>query len=115
MPWRVPTGVGSHPFSSTSLSKRHGPYSHAEPLYVRALSIYEEQLGPTHPDVAIDLNNLALLYQAQGKHGQAEPLMRRALSILEQALGQDHPNTQTVRANYGRLLDDMKGKPSQEP
>ncbi len=32
----------------------------AEPLYRRALAIDEASLGPAHPDVANDLNNLAV-------------------------------------------------------
>jgi hypothetical protein len=33
----------------------------AEPLYRRALAITEKSLGPEHPNVAIRLNNLAVL------------------------------------------------------
>ena len=53
----------------------------AEPLYQRALAIDENALGADHPDVAIDLNNLALLYHTQGKYAEAEPLYQRALAI----------------------------------
>ena len=45
----------------------------AEPLYKRALAIWEKALGPEHPHVAASLNNLAELYRAQGKHTEAEP------------------------------------------
>ncbi|MGH6847493.1 MAG: tetratricopeptide repeat protein, partial [Methylocella sp.] len=55
-----------------------GRYSEAEPLFQRALAIWEKALGPEHPDVATSLNNLALLYDAQGQYVQAEPLYRRA-------------------------------------
>jgi hypothetical protein len=34
-------------------------YDESEPLHRRALAIWEQQLGPTHPDVATGLNNLA--------------------------------------------------------
>lgn len=44
-----------------------------------------------HPDVARDLNNLALLLRATKRLGEAEPLYRRALAILEKSLGPDHP------------------------
>ena len=53
----------------------------------RALAISEKALGPEHPDVAISLNNLALLYRAQGRYAEAEPLLKRALAISEKALG----------------------------
>ncbi len=61
----------------------------------RALAIDEESFGPGHPDVAIDLNNLALLLQATNRLAEAEPLMRRAVEIWTASLGPDHPNTQT--------------------
>src|SRR5947207_12692806 len=70
-----------------------GKYAKAEPLYRRALEIYEQQLGPIHPYTAQSLNNLAYLYNAQGKYAEAEPLYRRAISIREQQLGPIHPDT----------------------
>jgi len=81
-----------------------GKYAEAEPLYQRALTICEQQLGANHPDTALSLNNLAKLYSVQGKYAEAEPLYQRALEIYELQFGQEHPLTQKVRRNYGRLL-----------
>ena len=53
----------------------------------RALAIDEKSLGPDHPDVARDLNNLAQLLQATNRLSEAEPLMRRALAIDEKSFG----------------------------
>lgn len=36
-------------------------YTDAEPLYDRALKIYEDSLGPHHPRVAETLRNLAVM------------------------------------------------------
>ena len=47
--------------------------------------------GSDHPDVARDLNNLALLLQATNRSSEAEPLVRRALAIDEKSYGPDHP------------------------
>ena len=77
---------------------------------VRALAIDEASLGKEHPDVAIDLNNLAALYKDTNRLAEAEPLMVRALAILEDSLGPDHPNTVTVRENLGAIRDKMKSK-----
>ncbi|MFM6272300.1 MAG: tetratricopeptide repeat protein, partial [Dolichospermum sp.] len=63
------------------LYNNQGRYTEAEPLYIRALSIYEQQLGENHPYVATSLNNLALLYDNQGRYTEAKPLYIRALSI----------------------------------
>jgi tetratricopeptide (TPR) repeat protein/transcriptional regulator with XRE-family HTH domain len=70
----------------------HASYTSAEPLFLRALRIREEQLGTEHPDVAHTLNGLADLYRQQGKYEQAEPLYQRALHIREETSEHDHPN-----------------------
>jgi nucleoside phosphorylase/tetratricopeptide (TPR) repeat protein len=77
--------------------KKHALYTIAEPLYVRALEIYKQQLGADHRHTAASLNNLAALYQDQGKYAEAEPLYVQALEIYEQQLGLMHPDTaQTI-------------------
>ena len=57
----------------------------------RALAIDEQSYGTEHPNVAIDLNNLATLLQATNRLAEAEPLMRRALAIDEQSYGNGTP------------------------
>ena len=54
--------------------------------------------------MAVSLNNLAALYQAQGKYAEAEPLFRQSLAIVEKALGPEHPNVATALDNYAKLL-----------
>jgi tetratricopeptide (TPR) repeat protein len=41
-----------------------GEYAKAEPLYQEALRIRRKVLGSEHPDTALSLNNLAVLYQS---------------------------------------------------
>ena len=83
----------NHPYVATSLNNLAHLYNHqeryteAEPLYLRALSIYEQQLGQNHPSVANSLNNLAKLYQAQGRDGEAVSLFQRAQSIEKRLQG----------------------------
>ena len=68
------------------------------------------RLGLTdHPDTAMSLNNLAMLYQIQGKYLEAEPLLRRALEIYEQQLGADHPDT-AMSLNNLAMLYQTQGK-----
>ena len=57
-----------------------GRFSEAEPLYRRALAIWEKSQGPEHLNVGNGLNNLAQLYMAQGRYPEAEPLLQRALT-----------------------------------
>jgi tetratricopeptide (TPR) repeat protein len=63
----------------------------AEPLLRRALDIDTKSYGMEHPDVAADLNNLALLLQDSNSLAEAEPLLRRALEIDERAYGMEDP------------------------
>jgi tetratricopeptide (TPR) repeat protein len=49
-------------------------YARAAPLHERALRIREAALGAEHPETAMSLNNLALLYKAQGAYAKAAPL-----------------------------------------
>jgi tetratricopeptide (TPR) repeat protein/DNA-binding XRE family transcriptional regulator len=67
-------------------------YAEAEALYLQALELREQALGPEHPDVAISLSNLTTLYWDQGKFMQVEPLFLRALAVRTQALGPEHPD-----------------------
>ena len=81
-----------------------GDYAGAEPLYRRALAIQEKTLGPDHPLVAVDLNDLGSLLQGKGDYAGAEPLYRRAVAIDEKALGPDHPNVAGDLNNLAALL-----------
>ncbi len=95
--------------------KDRAQYVEAEPLYRRALKIWERVLGPDHPVTASSLNNLALLYQAQGKLTDAEPLHRRALEIRERVLGPDHPDTALSLNNLAGLYQSQGKLTEAEP
>jgi tetratricopeptide (TPR) repeat protein len=85
-----------------------GRYAEAEPLYLRSLTIREQQLGIDHPDVATSLNNLAELCYWQGRYAEAEPLYTQSLMIREQQLGIDHPDVATSLNNLAALYN-MQG------
>ena len=65
-------------------------------------------MGPQHPDVAMTLSNLAVLYTSLGRYADAEALYQRALPLFEQALGPTHPHVRTCLRNYARLLRDTQ-------
>lgn len=56
-------------------------------------------MGKYHPDVAKQLNNLALLCQNQGKYDEVEYYYCRALEIYESKLGADDPNVAKTKNN----------------
>jgi tetratricopeptide (TPR) repeat protein len=64
---------------------KRGKYKEAEPLCKRALEIREKVLGKDHPDVAKQLNNLALLCQNQVMSivlGNIKAMSRNIIYIL---------------------------------
>ncbi len=67
--------------------------------------VREEVLGGNHPDVAISLNNLAVLLSNTGRIEEAEPLLRRALQIRESNYGPEHPLTAEIVSNLKALLE----------
>jgi len=81
----------------------------------QVLAIDEKSFGTEHPEVAIDLNNLALLLKATNRLDEAEPLMRRALAIDEKSFGPDHPEVATVLNNLARLLQATNRLAEAEP
>jgi tetratricopeptide (TPR) repeat protein len=95
--------------------RERSEYAKAEPLLVRALSICEQHLGVEHPDTAMSLNALAVLYDQQGEYEQAEPLYKRALSVFEQHLGAEHPDTARCLNNLGLLYQEQGKYEQAEP
>eukprot|EP00066_Takifugu_rubripes_P011977 XP_011601243.1 PREDICTED: kinesin light chain 1-like [Takifugu rubripes] len=63
------------------------------------VSHFHQVLGKDHPDVAKQLNNLALLCQNQGKYEEVEYYYCRALEIYESRLGPDDPNVAKTKNN----------------
>lgn len=70
--------------------------------------LHFQVLGKDHPDVAKQLNNLALLCQNQGKYEEVEYYYRRALEIYESRLGPDDPNVAKTKNNLVGLFLDVR-------
>ena len=64
-------------------------------------------IGEEHPDVAMNMNNLAELYRSQERYSEAELLYNGALKILVTRLGEEHPNSQIVQKNYQNFLQQV--------
>ncbi len=75
------------------LYRKQDKYVEAEPQYLQALSIYEQEVEADHPLMATSLNALAFLYHQQRKNVEAEPLYLRALAMREHRLGTHHLDT----------------------
>ncbi|MQY04621.1 hypothetical protein ACRB68_26800 [Actinomadura sp. RB68] len=84
-----------------------GEYRRAHTMFTTAATIAEAALGPDHPDVAIQLGNLAATHRDLGRAGEALPLEKRALAITETALGPDHPGVAIRLGNLAATYSDL--------
>jgi tetratricopeptide (TPR) repeat protein len=83
-----------------------GQYIEAQSLIQRAIEIWRQALGDTHPLIGRGLNNLGMLYAAQGQNQVAESSYVEALEILESRIGTEHPWTVRCRENLEQLRDE---------
>ncbi|NJN64728.1 MAG: tetratricopeptide repeat protein, partial [Acidobacteria bacterium] len=81
-----------------------GDHTKAEPLYIRALKLCEEEWGADHPSVATLLNYQAELYRMMGDFAKAEKIHWRALKIRQTVLGLEHPSTAQTLGNLALLF-----------
>jgi Flp pilus assembly protein TadD len=81
---------------------QRGLVEQAEELLTRAAALKKRTLEPEHPDLAITLNNLAVVRQRRGDVAGAAVLYAAAVEIFERSLGVDHPKAVTCRANTTR-------------
>jgi hypothetical protein len=79
-------------------------FADAEPLYLRALRIREQQMGPEHRETANVLHDFAGFQQAQGHTPEAAFLYQRALTIRETVLGPSHPMSTETRERLHAVL-----------
>ena len=63
------------------LYEAQGKYAEAEPLYQRALGIWEKALGPDHPNAATSLENYAALLRKTDREAEAAKMEARAKAI----------------------------------
>jgi len=72
-----------HLHSLAGIEHDCGNLAAAEPLYLEALAIKHQLLGPAHPEVALIMTNLAILLRALERPDEAANCFRRALAIVE--------------------------------
>ncbi len=85
-------------------------FEEAEPLLLRALSIWEQAAGAEHPRVASARHNLGVLYARLGRLKEAESRLSRAVEIAARVLPPDHPDLAGYRLNYAYVLRKLDRK-----
>ena len=70
-------------------------------MYLHALDIKEGYYGKDHNEVAMTLNNLALVYAKMNQYQRASKLYLRALIVKRQYFGEFHPDIALFLFNLG--------------
>ncbi|MBI9075937.1 MAG: tetratricopeptide repeat protein [Desulfatibacillum sp.] len=84
-----------------------GDFAQAEALCQELVQGTENTYGLFHPNVALALNNLALVLQARGKFEEALSLLQRSLAINETAWGPNHRDVVKSLTNLALLYEGM--------
>jgi CHAT domain-containing protein/Tfp pilus assembly protein PilF len=71
------------------LLQARGKSDQAEPLFEKALEIYQKILPPGHSDIATSINNLGFNYQNSDRLVQAETMYKLALDMREKTTPRD--------------------------
>ena len=86
---------------------RTGDFPSARQAFEAALAVDEKRLGPDHPNVARDANDLGLVLRDQYQLDPALAAHARALAIAEAAFGPHHPLIARYVNNLGTVLMDQ--------
>jgi tetratricopeptide (TPR) repeat protein len=89
------------------LARDQGHYPQAIELFERAQTALEAAVGPQHPDVQGNLNNLAEVHRVTGQLHQAETVWRRVLAVTERVLGPEHHQVAASLNNLAMVLTDQ--------
>jgi non-specific serine/threonine protein kinase/serine/threonine-protein kinase len=79
----------------------------AEKMFADALETRRELLGPSHPDVAESMGQLAGIYRTRMSYEEAEPMLLEALQIARNAQPQEYHVTADLWSRLGELYRDQ--------
>lgn len=82
-----------------------GDFAAAEDALRLAVELQERTLGPSSPEVASTLNNLAIVYERLDRPADAEACYRKSFAIAKAVFGHDHPLVETSATNLRDFCD----------
>ena len=95
--------------------KRSHSLRWAEPLYRQALKATKREVGETHSDYLVVLNELAELTRNLGRTTEAEPLFLKSVELTKGLRGDTHPDVATRLARLADLYRTQREFKKAEP
>lgn len=89
------------------IAMNEGRFDDAEPLYIEALRLTEQQVGKDHPDTATILQTLGDAYLHVSRFAEAIPYYQQLLVVGETLLGDSHPNVANVLYKLSKCYDEV--------
>ncbi|WP_028581010.1 tetratricopeptide repeat protein [Desulfogranum japonicum] len=80
----------------------------AGPLYKEAMTVFSQQLGQDHPEMATSWYQIGELQETIGEYDKAISLYRKALEILEKQYGEEHPVLASVLSKLAALCVELE-------
>jgi len=90
-------------FNLANTRSKQRRFDDAEPLYRRAIDIYEADGERSQRRLPYPLNGLGVVYKRQGRYDEAVVLYRRAAEVAEAAYGSEHDLVTTSLHNLANL------------
>jgi eukaryotic-like serine/threonine-protein kinase len=87
-----PAMLGNLHHNRGSALSRAGRSDEALVSFQRGLAMWEEHLGPDHPNVGLALGAIASIHAGRGEYDDALARHQRALALMEAAHGREHPS-----------------------
>ncbi len=102
LPWVESETLRANSFNTLgALALVQRRYDQAFELCDRARALWQQALGPEHPEGTKALTNLGLVHYARGEYERAAEHHRHVLQVREKTLGGEHPNVAVALDNLG--------------
>ncbi len=94
---------------------QQGQYNQGLDLALQVLMTANQVLSEDHPQYAMALSNLGILYQATGNPAAAEPILHQALEVRRKSLGEYDPYFAQSLNNLAELYRQIGNYAAAEP
>ncbi|CAF1166187.1 unnamed protein product [Adineta steineri] len=98
-------------FQLGRIKYNQGQYQEALSSHEKALTIRQQLLPSSHPDLGASYNNIGVVYYNMGDYPKSLSSYEKALTIQQQSLSSNHPDLGASYNNIGNVYQNMDDYP----